>query len=91
MSQGDGDYRLELSFYTDTEAYSDRDRLMFTAGFEFCLVVSLVESGWRGTRPVHRENESRLRMALGRLGRDVTLRPHDGYAGCETWSDLTVG
>ena len=84
------EYGLVQSFFIDTDAYSNRDRNMFVAGFEFDHVLDLVDRGWHGERPIHRENESRLRMALGRRKVSFTIAPHDGYEGCETWSQLIV-
>lgn len=80
-----------MPFWIDTEAYSDRDRLMFVAGVEFEMVSRLLEEGWTGTRPIHRENESRVRMMAAKMKiPGVHIRQHEGYEGCETWSDLEV-
>lgn len=80
-------YGLILPFFIDTEGYSDRDRAMFVAGAEFAMKMAEIEAGWRGAAPVHRENESRFRMACGRLGLRVSVRPLDGY---DDWSELEV-
>jgi hypothetical protein len=90
----ESEFRLVLPFWIDTVAYNDRDRAMFTAGYEFCQVVDLLEntSGpMTVCRPIHKENESRIRMAAGKLGRRVTITPcepeHDPDG---TWSYLEV-
>lgn len=79
---------LVMPFWMDTDAYTARDRDMFTAGYEFCMVYELLQGGWRGNRPIHRENESRIRMMCGKLGVPCEIRQHEGYEGCETWSNL---
>lgn len=81
------EFELSLPFYIDTDSYSDRDRLMFVCGVEFSQVVYLIQSGWRGSRPIHRENESRIRMVAKDLGVKVTTSPYSDY---ETWSELLV-
>lgn len=90
MNDGDTEYGLVLPFWIDTDAYSDRDRAMFVAGVEFHMIAALLEDGWRGTRLLRRENESRVRMLCGRYGVRCAISQHTGYEGCETWSDLTV-
>lgn len=68
-------FGLLMPFWIDTDAYTDRDRAMFVAGVEFEQVTRLLKDGWIGERPVHRENESRLRMAAARLKRTVAITP----------------
>ncbi|TXH40429.1 MAG: hypothetical protein E6Q97_39625 [Desulfurellales bacterium] len=82
---------LKTPFWIDTDAYTDRDREMFCAGVEFQMIDSLLESGWEGTRPLRRENESRVRLLCARRGVRCEIRQHEGYEGCETWSDLAIG
>lgn len=84
------EYGLLMPFWIDTDGYTDRDREMFTCGVEFEMVRQQLTTGWRGSRPIHRENESRLRMMAGKLGVPVNITQHEGYEGCETWSDLAV-
>jgi len=92
MSDGEHQHEWEIAlpFWIDTEAYSDRDRLLFVAGYEFALIVRALEAGDGVQRPIHRENESRARMLAGRFKRSCTITPHVGYEGCETWSDLVI-
>ena len=85
------EYQCVMPFWIDTDGYTDRDRKMFVAGFEFCQVLKQLESGWTGERPIHQENSSRIRMAARRLGRiTLHIEPHTDYEGCETWAHLTV-
>lgn len=85
-----GDYRCEMPFWIDTDAYTDRDRRMFVCGVEFEMIHSRVKAGWCGEHPIHRENESRIRMMCGRLGRRCLIEQGEGFDGCEEWSYLTV-
>lgn len=84
------EYESLMPFWIDTDAYSKWDREMFVCGFEFGQIYRLVSEGWRGTRPIHRENESRFRMMCAHLGVACRIDPHEDYEGCETWSDLSV-
>jgi hypothetical protein len=84
------EWGMQLPFWIDTDAYTDRDREMFVSGFEFNMIYQSLQDGWHGTRPIHRENESRIRMLCGRLKIPCEITPHAGYDGCETWSELTV-
>lgn len=86
--KGDAEYGLVMPFWIDTNGYTDRDRLMFCAGVEFEMVHKLLESGWRGPRLIHRENESRLRMMCARMGVKCEIKQHEGYDGCEVWSEM---
>lgn len=79
-----------LPFWIDIDAYTDRDRLMFVCGFEFQQVYTAALKDGRVERPVHRENESRIRMMCGKFGWQCEIVPHEGYEGCETWSDLAL-
>lgn len=87
------DYHLMCPFWIDTDAYTDRDRLMFVAGYEFHLVLRHIrtDSGTLSTT-IHRENESRIRMACGRFERVCKIDPcepeHDPDG---TWSYLEIG
>lgn len=88
MADEPEEYGLVMPFWIDTPAYSQRDKEMFVCGVEFQMVCDQFRDGWHGTRPIHRENESRLRMAANKLGRRVIVSQHEGYEGCETWSQL---
>jgi hypothetical protein len=89
----DGGYALVCPFWIDTEAYTDRDRAMFVAGHEFAEVLRHIrEDGRRFATTVHRENESRIRMACGRFGRRCAIEPVDPEQDPSgTWSYLTIG
>lgn len=85
----DGDcYGLVMPFVIDGDGYSDRDRALFVAGYEFCqLHVFLEENPQEGLdKPIHCENEDRVRVLCGRLGRTHAISPID-----ETWCRLVVG
>lgn len=89
MSRG---YEMVCPFWIDTDAYSDRDRQMFTAGFEFAGILAHLEHNPGPlNKPIHRENESRVRMACGRFSRTCEIkaakRKHDPQG---TWSHLIV-
>jgi len=63
-------YGLVCSFWIDTDAYSDRDRGMFVAGYEFAGIVErLRHDADLFEMTIHRENESRTRMAAGKFGK----------------------
>lgn len=81
------EYDLILSFYIDTDGYDKRDRDMFTAGVEYQMVYEQLMSGEAFARPIHRENESRIRMMCGKNGRYCETRSIDGY---DEWSELKV-
>ena len=85
------EWGLVQSYYIDTDAYTDLDRQMFVCGAEFEMVSNLLSEGWTGDRPIHRENESRIRMLCGRVGVHCEIDQHEGYDGCETWSTLRIG
>lgn len=85
------EWSCEMPFWIDTEAYSDRDRMMFVCGVEFEMIRNRIRNEERGvTIPIHRENESRIRMMCARLGVPCEISQHDVYEGCETWSDLSL-
>lgn len=86
----DRDYSMIMPFWIDTSGYTGRDREMFVCGVEFNMVYEQLKTGWSGSRPIHRENESRIRMMCGKMRVDCKITPHEGYEGCETWSDLDV-
>lgn len=80
------EWGLVQPFWIDTDAYSDRDREMFCCGVEFQMVCQLIEEGWTGTRPIHPENESRIRMLCARRKVACSIAPPFGG-----WSQLTIG
>lgn len=81
------DYELAMPFWIDTDAYTDRDRMMFVAGVEFAMLRRALEGGeqFEG-HPIHRENESRVRLMAARLGRRVEIEQSPD----EHWSYLTT-
>lgn len=92
MSEEDRDFGLVCPFWIDTGAYSDRDREMFVCGYEFAELLRHIrhDAGELKTT-VHRENESRIRLACARFGRTCTTaiceQEHDPEG---TWSYLTI-
>lgn len=75
----DSDYVMSCPFWIDTDSYTDRDRHMFVAGFEFATILRHIEEVDGPLETViHRENESRVRMACGRFGRKCEIAQHDG-------------
>lgn len=85
------EYGLVTSFWIDTDGYTDRDREMFCAGVEFDMILRLLEDGWEGTRVLRRENETRVRLLCAKRRIPCRIDQHEGYEGCETWSQLFVG
>lgn len=83
----EAEYGLEMPMWIDTEGYTDRDREMFVCGAEFHQVYQTLKQSPEGLRkPIHTENESRVRMMLAKLGRRYEIR----QTGTEGWSDLLV-
>jgi len=79
-------WRLSMPFWLEAECYSPRDHEMFVAGFEFAGIVRRLETDDDAFEmTIHPENESRSRMAAGRLGRRATTEPL-----AEGWSTLRV-
>ncbi len=79
-------YELEMPFWIDTEAYSDRDREMFICGVEFeMLRVECLNPHRTVLRTIHVENESRARMMACQLGRKAAVEP----SGVDGWSYFT--
>lgn len=80
-----------FGFFIDTTGYTDRDRLMFMCGFELCLLGQELKAGGKVVRVIHRENTSRVRMALhksGRVGTITLCDPEDDPR--QTWANLEV-
>jgi hypothetical protein len=78
----DEGFGLVMPFVIDGESYSDRDRAMFVAGYEFCQLHVFLDGI---SKPVHAENEDRIRVLCGRLKRACSISRID-----ETWSQLEV-
>ena len=87
-----GEYGLVTPFWIDTDAYSDRDRLMFVSGYEFAQVayhLRDVDEEFKTT--IHRENESRVRMAAAHFRRKVTMSHcEEKVDPAGTWTYLTI-
>ena len=85
--QRSDEFQLSIPFIIDGEGYTDRDRAMFVAGYEFCQIRSLLHDMPEGgiNRPIHSENVDRVRVLCGRFGRRCEIEAVD-----ETWSQLTV-
>jgi hypothetical protein len=85
-------YALVCPYWVDTDAYSDRDRLMFACGAEFTIVLGHVrDSKDTLSRTIHRENESRVRMMCGRFGRSCKITPcGEDVDPAGSWSYLEV-
>ncbi len=79
------DFDLQMSFFIDTDAYSDRDRQMFVCGVEWQMVYQKLLNGDSIQMPIHTENESRVRMMCAKLKRRCDIK-----RSCETWSALEV-
>jgi hypothetical protein len=82
----DAEYGMVMPFFIDTAGYTDRDREMFVCGVEWQMVYDKIRSGERFNCTIHSENESRIRMMAGRLGRQVLIED----SGVPGWSYLTV-
>ena len=80
------DYGLVMSFWIDTDGYSDREREMFVAGVEFQMVYESIKNGNGWAQPIREENAPRVRMMLNKLGiGHYKLTPLD-----HGWVDLLV-
>lgn len=96
-----GGYMLLLNFLVDADGYSDRDRQMFTLGFEFAQVCNAMTEDEEVVMPIHRENQSRIRVNAARFGRKVsfeeppshvaeTIDPDSGATVAQVWMQLTI-
>ena len=85
MESADANYGLLISFWIDTDAYSDRDRDMFTCGVEFHMVYRAIKEkrGW--CQCIRTENESRVRMLCAKLRVPVKLE-----RCCDTWTHCEI-
>ena len=81
----EAEWGMVQSFWIDTSAYSDRDRLMFVCGVEFEMVRRMLDGRWEGSHTIHTENESRIRMMCGRRGAACSIKRL-----CDTWSELRI-
>jgi len=81
----DAEYEPLMSFWIDTDAYSDRDRLMFVCGVEFEMIYATIKDLRDWCQCIHTENESRVRMMCGKLGFPVKLERVD-----ETWTHCEI-
>jgi hypothetical protein len=92
MSSEEEGYSLVCPYWIDTDAYTDRDRLMFVAGCEFEIVLDHVRhDGAELCRTIHRENESRIRLMCGHFRRSceiTAVEPKHDPNG--SWSYLRV-
>lgn len=74
---------LKSIFYNDTDGYTDRDRDMFAAGYEFCRIMNVIYQFKNGLsngnimeafgQTIYRENESRTRIACAKNGLRCTM------------------
>jgi len=86
MSEDDNqEYDLVVSFYIDTEAYSARDKHMFTCGVEFQMAYQCIKDRRDWCQCIHTENESRVRMLCGKLGVPVKME-----RVCDTWTHCEI-
>lgn len=93
---GDDDdlgWSLVCPFWIDTDAYTRRDQEMFCAGYEFAGVIHHVRHDPAPlSTTIHRENESRVRMACGRFGRSCSIDAVPSDLDPDgTWSSLEIG
>jgi len=90
MDDNDHEHSDEMTlvtpFWIDTDGYTDRDRLMFCCGVEFQMVRMSLAHGEEFSRPIHAENESRLRMLCA-----MAKRPCEIVQVNDQWSSLEVG
>lgn len=84
--QGHERWGLVCSFFIDTDGYTARDREMFVCGVEFSMVFEELKTGNEVRRPIHPENESRIRMMCGAFNRRCTITPTTVIG----WSDLLI-
>jgi len=86
------EWGLICPFWIDTEAYTSRDQLMFCAGCEFCDILNKIRFSMEEVNlTIHRENESRIRMACGKFGRNCETKPCEEEFDPEgTWSYLLI-
>ena len=81
----ENEYSLVMSFWIDTDGYTDRDREMFVAGVEFQMLYAAVRDGEGWNQCIHSENSARARMMLANMGASYTMGLSKGG-----WVDLKV-
>ncbi len=88
----EGEFGPVIPFWIDTDAYTDRDRHMFVYGFEFSTITNHIRfNDDELSTTIHRENESRVRLACGRFGRQCTIEPCEAKHDPDgTWSYLKI-
>ena len=92
------EWGLVQRFWIDTDAYSERDRLMFCCGVEFEMIRQNLKNPEFTNSTIHRENESRVRMMIGGMGRACRIEqcepehdPDGTWSYLEVSPDLTEG
>lgn len=87
QQNAEGQFNLFIPFVIDGEGYSDRDRSMFVAGYEFCQIRTFLGAnpGEPLSRPIHSENADRVRVLCNRFGRVCKIERID-----DTWSQLDI-
>lgn len=81
----DSEWEPGIQFWIDTDAYSDRDRLMFACGVEFRIIVDAIKQGLGYCQYIHPENESRVRLLCAKLGLAVEMDRH-----CDNWTHCKI-
>lgn len=86
------EWGMLVSFNIDGPSYDDRDREMFVCGYEFAQVYNhIMKDPGKLQIPIHRDNESRIKIMCGKFKRRCTITPcsaeHDPDG---TWSDLVI-
>lgn len=87
------EFSLLQSFHIDTEGYTDRDREMFICGYEFATIYETMKkkSSEEVGMMIHRDNESRVRMMAGKMGRIAEIVPCNTIQDPDgTWSYLVI-
>jgi hypothetical protein len=79
-------YRLEIPHFTDTDGYTDRDREMFAAGWEYRNVAAFFRIPAGRKLAIRAENGNRVRMLAAQMKRSVLIEPGDAPG----WLNLTI-
>jgi hypothetical protein len=74
-----------MPFWIDTDAYTDRDRLMFVCGTEFEMIYTALKADRGWDQCIHTENESRVKMMCAKLGKFCKMDRYD-----DTWTFCTI-
>ena len=89
--QNEAEFKPVMSFWIDTDAYSERDREMFVCGAEFQQIYEAVKNKRDWCQAIHTENESRIRMMCAVLRIPVKLeRCCDTWTHCEINASTTI-